>query len=146
MMNTTAPRTILLADDDKDDVFFLKRAVERIDPTSKVFGVPDGQECVDYLSGEGDYSDRAKSPYPDLIVLDLKMPRKSGHEVLRWLRQQPQLKAVPVVVLSGSVIPEDRNESLREGAIGYFSKPSDFEELVAIIKQVCARLQQADGK
>src|SRR3954464_3285420 len=107
-MSTTLPRTILLADDDRDDVFFLKRAVERVEPNSTVIGVEDGQACLDYLTGDGDYKDRGTAaPLPDLIVLDLKMPRKTGHEVLRWLRQQPQFKTVPVVVLSGSVIPED---------------------------------------
>ena len=143
MINATATRTILLADDDKDDVFFLKRAVERADPQITVVGVEDGQACVEYLTGEGDYKDRAKAPVPDLIVLDLKMPRKSGHEVLRWLREQPHLRTVPVVVLSGSVIPEDQLDSLREGALSYYSKPSDFEQLVAIIKQVCSVLKQS---
>lgn len=83
-MKNTAP--ILYADDDENDVFFLKRAFADAGITNVIEAVADGQQAIDYLAGQGRYSDRARYPLPCLVMLDIQLPRKSGMEVLRWLR------------------------------------------------------------
>jgi len=122
----TTPQTILVADDSDDDVFFIRRAIR--DACGKeVVVVRDGEHCIDYLSSNA-------HPIPDLIILDIKMPRADGHEVLAWLRAQPKFKHIPVVVLSGSLHPADRTRSLSAGAKAYFPKSAELASTVQILE------------
>jgi CheY-like chemotaxis protein len=101
--------------------------------------VRDGQEAVDYLSGNGRYADRSAHPLPALVVLDLKMPRMSGFDVLAWLATQPALKEIPVVVLSSSGDESDMKKARQLGAREYFVKPHSFDEFMRIAHQMQMR-------
>src|SRR5579883_2562317 len=93
---------VLLAEDDENDVFFLERAFKQAQVLNPIHRVRDGEDAIDYLRGEGPYCDREKHPLPQLMLLDLKMPRKNGFEVIMWVREQPCLKRLPIVVLTSS--------------------------------------------
>src|SRR6266436_6531146 len=93
---------ILLADDDENDIALIRRALSKADIRNPTKIVRDGEEAIAYLKGEGKFSNRAKYPLPTLMLLDLKMPRKNGFEVLDWSRRQPDLKALHIVVLTAS--------------------------------------------
>ncbi len=114
---------ILLVEDNEDDVFLFRRAVKAAAIMNPVFVAEDGQEALDYLSGVGRFEDRSKSPVPAAIFLDLKLPIKSGFAVLGWLRDQANLHAIPVVILSSSSEPADTQEAFRLGANAYEVKP-----------------------
>src|SRR5512142_1841788 len=97
-----SPDTILYAEDEPTDIYFLERAFKHASVPHSLKSVVDGQAAIDYLSGVGPYADRDLHPLPCLILLDINMPRKSGLGVLEWIRQQPQLKGVPVLILTSS--------------------------------------------
>lgn len=120
---------ILVAEDDPNDLELLRHVA--CDHGVEVNFQPahDGEQVINYLRGEGEFRDRAKHPIPDIIVLDLKMPRVNGFEVLQWLRQEPGLARIPVVVLSGSGLETDIEEAYRLGANTYFTKPGQLAEL-----------------
>jgi CheY-like chemotaxis protein len=127
--------SVLLVDDSEDDILFIRRAI-RHHPRFVIIGeVHDGEDAIRYLSGEGDFNDRARHPFPDVILLDLKMPRKSGHDVLRWLREQP-FKNLFVAVVSGSFLPEDIERSLALGANAYYKKNALREEQEDLIRSI----------
>src|SRR3974390_1629721 len=106
---------ILLADDSEDDRFFIRKAIGQNPRFVLVGEVQDGEEAIAYLSGKGNYGKRAEHPFPDVLLLDLKMPRKTGHEVLQWLQTQ-SFEQLRVIVVSGSVLPEDITKSTALGA------------------------------
>jgi CheY-like chemotaxis protein len=126
--------TILLVEDNPKDVLLIQRAFRKANVTIPLQVVEDGEVAVRYLSGEEPYSDRDRYPLPMLILLDLKLPRKSGTEVLEWLRQQPKLKRLPVVVLTSSREYVDINQVYDLGANAYMVKPVAFDNLVEIVK------------
>lgn len=126
--------TILLVEDNPRDVLLIQRAFRKANLTNPLQVVGDGEAAVLYLSGEGSYEDRDRYPLPSLILLDLKLPRKSGAEVLEWLRQQPRLKRLPVVVLTSSREYADVNKLYDLGANAYMVKPVTFDNLVEIVK------------
>jgi CheY-like chemotaxis protein len=130
---------ILLVDDDQNDVLLLERAMKRAGLSYPVIHRHDGEEAIDYLSGKPPYSDRTKYPLPTLVLLDIKMPKMTGFDVLAWLQGRPELAKIPVVILTASVREEDQNEAQKLGAVGYRTKPVDFNELVEIIHDVDAR-------
>ncbi len=101
--------------------------------------VEDGQQLVDYLSAIGIYADRNAYPLPGLLLLDLKMPRKGGFEVLVWLKSRPDLAELPVVVLSSSAQDSDIQQAHELGADGYQIKPHNADDLVEILRQLHAR-------
>src|SRR5437016_684237 len=117
---------ILLAEDEEEDVVLLKLGFAKARFLNPVQVVPDGAEAIAYLQGAGKYSNRSDFPLPNLLLLDLKMPRKNGFEVLEWLRQQPQLSALPVVVLTSSDDMRDVNRAYQLGANTFLVKPVDF--------------------
>src|SRR6187431_1853619 len=108
---------ILLAEDNVNDLMLLKMSLTRGNSIPGEFHfVRDGQEVISYLRGEGEFSDRFKYPFPDIIVLDVKMPQVTGFEALMWLRTHPPCQDLPVVMLSGSGLPEDVVRAYRMGA------------------------------
>ena len=127
---------VLLADDDPNDVFLLQRAFQKTNIANPLQVVRDGEEAMAYLSGQAQYADRQRHPLPVLLLLDLKMPRKSGFEVLRWLRQQAGLKRLPVVVLTSSNQSPDINKAFDLGANSYIVKPGGFDSLVEMVKNL----------
>jgi CheY-like chemotaxis protein len=125
---------ILLAEDREDDIILVKRAFEKGEIANPLFVVRDGEEAISYLSGIGKYGNRAEYPLPDLLLLDLKMPRVDGFEVLRWVRQQPGFSALRVVVLTSSDQIRDVNTAYRLGANSFMVKPTDFQNVVEMAK------------
>jgi CheY-like chemotaxis protein len=128
--------TILLVEDDADDALLIQRAFRKSKIANRIELVSDGDEAVAYLSGAEHYSDRRQFPLPVLILLDLKLPRRSGFEVLEWLRSQPGLKRTPVVVLTSSKETLDINRAYELGANSYLLKPVTFEALQEIMKAI----------
>jgi CheY-like chemotaxis protein len=124
---------ILLVEDDPDDVALIMRAFRRANLANPVTVAHDGEEAVAYLSGGGVYADRSSSPLPVLILLDLKVPRRSGHEVLEWIQAQDGLRRIPVAVLTSSRERRDVDKAYDLGANAYLVKPVDFEELLRMV-------------
>ena len=125
---------ILYAEDEENDIFFLEFAFEKVGLSHTLIAVPDGEQAIKYLAGKGPFVDRARYPLPVLLLLDIKMPRKSGLEVLEWTRQQPHFKLLPVLMLTSSSRPEDREKAQQLGADDYLLKPSEPAKLVEIVK------------
>jgi CheY-like chemotaxis protein len=125
---------ILLAEDREDDILLVHRAFTKGEITNPLFVVRDGDEAISYLSGIGKYGNRAEYPLPDLLLLDLKMPRVDGFEVLRWVRQQAGFSSLRVVVLTASDQIRDVNTAYRLGANSFMVKPTDFENVVEMAK------------
>jgi CheY-like chemotaxis protein len=125
---------ILYAEDEEDDVFLLKRAMRDAGISNPLVVVPDGQSAIDYLSGTEPYADRAKHPLPCLALLDLNMPAKSGLEVLKWIRAQPSVCVLPVIMLSSSSQDVDIHRAYIQGANGYLTKPSSPDKLLEMVK------------
>ena len=127
---------ILLVEDNPDDVLLVCKAVQSTMAGIKIHVVGNGQEAIRYLEGEGPFGDRQSHPFPDIVLLDLKMPLVNGFEVLRWLRAQPRLKRLPVIVLSGSAQQSDTVQAYECGANSYLIKPSNFSDLLQTMKTV----------
>jgi CheY-like chemotaxis protein len=127
---------ILLAEDEEDDVILIRRAFAKANIPNPLHVVWNGQEAIAYLMGVGKYSNRDEYPLPALLLLDLKMPRVDGFEVLQWVRQQPSLAALPVLVLTSSDRIRDVNEAYRLGANSFLVKPLDFENAVELSRLI----------
>ncbi|MBI3546053.1 MAG: response regulator [Gammaproteobacteria bacterium] len=127
-------RSVLLVEDDPNDVLLVQRAFRKAGVVASMSVVNDGQAALDYLNGRGVYADRGVYPLPALMLLDLKLPRKSGHEVLEWMRAQPALKRVPVVMLTSSKESADINRAYDLGANSYLVKPVAFNDLLSLVK------------
>ena len=130
--------TVLHIDDDPNDTMLLQAATRKAAVEFMLHNVEDGEAAIDYLSGEGMYADRNRFQLPSLILLDLKMPRATGFEVLRWIRNHPELGNLPVVVLSGSELQEDIRHAYSVGANSYLVKPLGFDALVTLVKSIDA--------
>jgi CheY-like chemotaxis protein len=120
-MNPNA--TILLVEDDPNDVFLMKRALKAAAITNPLQIAEDGQQAINYLAGTGQFADRTAFPIPSLVFLDLKLPYKSGFEVLDWIRTQPSMDSTLVVMLTSSSEEKDIKESYRLGAKSFLVKP-----------------------
>ncbi len=125
---------ILLAEDGEDDIDLIRRAFAKAHIINPLHVVRDGEEAIKYLKGEGPYARRDEYPLPSLFLLDLKMPRKTGFEVLEWLRDQPGLRTLRTIVLTNSDEVFDVNRAYQLGASSFLVKPVDFEEFVAIVQ------------
>lgn len=128
--------TILLVEDNEDDVFAMQRALRKAQVSHPVQVVTDGQKAIDYLSGAGAFSDRTLYPLPSLMFLDLKMPYVGGFEVLQWLREQTELRNLAVIILTGSGEQCDRDRGEKLGARGYVVKPAEPVELSKLVRAV----------
>jgi CheY-like chemotaxis protein len=122
---------ILLAEDRDDDILLIRNAFAKGALSNPLQIVRDGEEAIAYLSGVGRYNNRAEFPLPSLMLLDLKMPGLDGFDVLRWVRSQPGLSALRIVVLTSSDSIEDVNLAYQLGANSFMVKPMDFEDVVA---------------
>jgi CheY-like chemotaxis protein len=129
-------KPVLYAEDEANDAFFLQRAFTRVGVEQKLIVVPDGQEAINYLSGDGAYSNRDEHPMPCLLLLDLNMPKKSGLDVLKWVRNDPRISTLPVIVLTSSLHDADIHRAYIQGANAYLVKPSDPGELADIVKTI----------
>jgi CheY-like chemotaxis protein len=131
---------VLLAEDNADDAIFIKRAIRKAGASVSLQIVGNGEEAVSYLLGEDSYSDRERYPFPALIVTNMKMPRMNGLELLTWIKQQPSLKHLPVLVMSSS---EDADEMSKVAALGgssYFVKTSSLGALTEVVKRMMSFL------
>ena len=129
-------RTLLLVEDDENDIFFMRRALKLAEVKNPLQVVQDGQRAVDYLRGVGEYSDRSKYPIPCLILLDLQLPFVPGMEVLNWLRADSDLKTLNVAILTSSREDMDIHRAYRLGANAYLVKPPDSSELLEMAKAI----------
>ena len=130
-------RTILLVEDNPDDALFAKRAFSKICPHASLAVARDGEAAINYLAGSGEFQDRSRHPLPSLVLLDLKIPRKSGLEVLEWMRSVPSLQAMPVVVLSSSNQPRDMDRAHELGVVSYHVKPVTNEAFMEMARSIC---------
>lgn len=122
-------KPILLVEDTEDDVVFMKRALKKAEINLPLHVAMDGQEAIDYLEGKGAYQDRTQYPFPCLVLLDLKLPKRNGLEVLKWIRHDRKLHALPVIILTSSREDTDVQQAYSLGANSYKVKPSDAFEL-----------------
>ncbi len=128
------PFTILMADDDDEDCLLVRDALALCVSPHDLRTVPDGVELLDYLDRRGKYEDRRQSPRPDLILLDLNMPRKDGREALGELKADRRWRQIPVVVLTTSTSDDDISFSYRSGASSYIAKPSTYQAWVELVR------------
>ena len=126
---------ILLVEDDSNDVLLIQRAFAKAGLKDSLKLVRDGEQAIDYLSGRGAYANREKFPLPYLLLLDLKMPGTDGFEVLQWLRGEPDLRRLLVVVLTSSNLQADVDRAYELGANSYLVKPVEFDEMVHLIQR-----------
>jgi CheY-like chemotaxis protein len=129
-------KPILLAEDDNNDVLLMVRAFEEAELPNPLKVVPNGQEAIWYLDSKGAYADPKQSPWPGLLVLDLKMPVKDGWDVLMWLQEPAHRKELPVVILSSSDNDFDVKRAKALGANAYRVKPFNFKDLVGFAQEL----------
>ncbi len=128
---------ILYVEDEANDVFFMQHAWKQAGILNPLKVVTDGEQAVQYLSGEGKYAERDEYPLPMLVLLDLKLPKLHGLDVLKWIREQPAIQSLPVIILSSSNQPQDIRTAYARGANSYLIKPPHADglmELVASLK------------
>jgi CheY-like chemotaxis protein len=124
---------VLLVEDDPGDVLLTQEAFEHNKVRNKLHVVSDGEQAMAFLRREGDYN---SVPRPDLVLLDLNLPRKDGREVLEEIKDDPELRSIPVVVLTTSEAEEDILRSYRLHANAYVSKPVDFDQFIRVVRQI----------
>jgi len=130
------PQVVLSVDDNDVDGALLERAFKRTSIPARLFRVSEGPQALAYLSGDGIYRDRDSYPLPDLVLLDLAIPTMSGVEVLKWIRDQPGVKRTKVLIFTSSEKPEDFRAANQIGADGYLLKPTKFDDLKNLVKQI----------
>ena len=125
-------KSILHVEDDENDVFLFRRVFEQTGITSPLHVVTDGEMAINYLSGAGQFADREKYPLPCLVLTDLNLPKRSGLDLLQWIRRDPQLKKMVVVLFSSSALPRDVDQAYELGANAYIQKVADTHQLKEI--------------
>jgi CheY-like chemotaxis protein len=133
---SVANQPILLVEDEENDVMLLQRAFRRAGMVNPLQVVRHGDDAVAYLEGTGEFADRVKHPLPVLVLLDLKLPRRTGLEVLEWVKERPGLKKIPIVVLTSSKNDSDVDRAYELGANSYLVKPVSFETLLELVKSL----------
>lgn len=135
-MEISRPQVVLSVDDNDVDGALLERAFKRTSIPARLYRVSEGPQALAYLSGDGIYRDRDNYPLPDLVLLDLAMPKMSGVEVLRWIREQSLVRKTKVLIFTSSERPEDFKTANEIGADGYLLKPTKFDDLKKLVKQI----------
>ena len=128
-------RTILLVEDEEGDVFFMRQAMQKAGVLDSLQVASDGRQAIDYLKGNGKFANRQEFPLPCLVLLDLKLPRVMGLDVLKWIREQPEVATI-VVILTSSQEQADIATAYRLGANGYLVKPHDLSQLTDMAKSI----------
>jgi CheY-like chemotaxis protein len=117
-------------------VWLVRHAFQSANISNPLRIVNDGQEAIDYLKGNGAYSDRGAFPLPKLVLLDLKMPRLNGFDVIGWMRRHYPWKLTPIIILSSSALPQDVNRAYELGANAYMVKPADYRALERLFRTI----------
>jgi CheY-like chemotaxis protein len=128
--------TVLLVEDDLNDIFLVKRAFKMVHLQNPLQVVTDGEEATHYLSGRGKYADRETYPLPKLIVMDIKMPRMTGFDVLEWIKHDGTLRRIPVVIVSSSDRSQDIDRAYELGANAYMIKPVNFRAVEHLFESI----------
>jgi CheY-like chemotaxis protein len=138
-MGNTRPgeRIVLLVEDNPDDELFARRAFAKVCPEAQLISARDGEIAIDYLAGRGQFQDRSRYPLPDIVLLDLKLPRKSGLEVLEWLRHESNLRDLGVVVLTSSEETRDVERARSLGVLAYYVKPVTNAAFMETARSIC---------
>jgi CheY-like chemotaxis protein len=126
--------TIWLVEDDENDAMLLRMAFERNSIANPVQWVKDGLEAVAYLNGDGVYADRTKYPFPEVLLVDLKMPRMTGLELLQWISEHPEFRIIPTIIMTSSRQELDIEAAYKLGANTYMTKPIAFDQLAQMVK------------
>jgi CheY-like chemotaxis protein len=134
-INRHAPQTVLYVEDSADDFKLLELASRKCGTPFSLQRAADGEQAIAYLNGTSAFADREQYPFPDLVLLDLKLPRLDGFELLQWIRSATLTRSLPVVVLAGSSFRADVRRALELGANSYAVKPATFEELQVLVDQ-----------
>lgn len=129
--------TILIVDDDANDLHLIVQALSSIGVDRRIHALKDGSEAIAYLQGKGEYANRAKYEFPTMVITDLKMPLKDGFAVLDFLKSNPALAVIPVIMLSGAADLDDIKQAYLLGASSFFAKPGDFHGLKSLLKRIC---------
>lgn len=130
-------QTILLVDDSENDLLLMRAAFELAGTNPNILEVRSGEEAIAFLKGDGPYADRSKYPLPTVMLLDLNMPKTSGFEVLAWVRSQPKIKRLTVMILTSSMRKEDVERAFDLGASSFLVKPSDLNGLASMMRCLC---------
>ena len=136
---------VLNVDDNLDDVLLLKRACHKADAKFAMHFVEDGEFAIEYMTGCAPYDDRGKHPIPTLILLDLNIPRKTGFEVLEWLKANAEFRKIPVAIFSSSTNTDDIRGAMSRGADCYLEKPLDYQKLIVLMGRIDSILRQRAG-
>lgn len=142
-MDQITTQTILLVEDEENDVMFMQMALEKVGLTAAFQVAEDGEEAIDYLSGNGEFADRTRFPLPALVFLDLKLPKVMGMDVLKWIRDRPDLDTMVVIVLTSSQQRSDIQKACALGANSYLVKPSNplgLDEVAELAKRYWLQL------
>ena len=132
-LNNNFPIRILLAEDQETDAFFIEQAFSQCKIESEFYWVKDGQEVIDFLEAS---DENATSPRPDLIFLDIKMPRKDGHETLTEIKANKKFADIPVIIMSGSQAKDDVSKAYKAQANAYVSKTNGFDDMLEFVEAV----------
>lgn len=136
MSDTRRAAPVLLVEDDDNDIVLIQREMHKAGARVDLHVVRDGEQAIMYLEGVGPFADRSRYPLPELMLLDLKLPRKSGHEVLEWVRTSERLKELPIAVLTSSMEPEGVSKAYDLGARSCLLKPLTDQALTALLREL----------
>jgi two-component system, response regulator len=128
--------TILMVEDNPHDILATKRAWQQFGFSNHLHIVSDGEDCLDYLFHQGKYQDSHVFPIPDLILLDLKLPKLDGHQVLQRIRAEPQFRFLPVIILTNSTLERDRNKGYEYGCTAFLKKPVGYANFANLLKSI----------
>lgn len=137
MNSALNPHTILIANDDSSFCLLIEEAFHEVHANIALFFVEDGEQLLDYLYRRGPYQDPLNSPFPDLLLLDLNMPRLDGREALVQIKSDPELKTIPIVILSSSYHEEDISKCYNAGANSFIVNPLTFDQLTVAMQSLC---------